>query len=659
VITASLAALAAWVVLYEVHSAAGLPNLLVFDKLFSDFVMGACGALCVARAVRNPRERAAWGCIGTGVLLWTAGDVYWSTVLAHMETIPIPSPADIGYLAFCPLVFAGLVLLVRSRVAHASRTLWVDGIAAAFAASSLSAAFALDKVLEIVGGSANEVATNLAYPLTDLILIGLVVGAIALTGWGLDRTWIALGLGAVSFWLADSLYLVQTANETYVVNGFVDPFWNAAGVAFAVAAWQQPRLARAGLQGGGRVAWLPVLFAASGLGVLIVASQSGMNVVAVTLASLSLVAVFVRLVMTHHDNVALLRASRQEALTDALTGLGNRRALTKDIESVLPVAGADPSEPHVLALFDLDGFKHYNDSFGHPAGDALLARLGQSLAGHVDGRGRAYRMGGDEFCALLPATGAAAATELARVAAAALSDHGEGFTITCSFGAVEIPREATDVQAALRLADQRMYLHKHGGRASAGRQSRDVLLRALAERTPELGDHVDATAALAGAVAARLGLAREDVEQVRHAAELHDVGKMAIPDEILHKPGPLSAVEWAFMRRHTIIGERIVNAAPALARVAPMVRSSHERWDGGGYPDGLAGDAIPLGARIVAVCDAFDAMTTDRTYRSAVHPEEALAELRRCAGAQFDPGVVDAFAAVWRQQSVTPLAEAA
>jgi diguanylate cyclase (GGDEF)-like protein len=533
----------------------------------------------------------------------------------------------------------------------------VDGIAAALAASSLSAAFALDKVLEIVGGSAEEVATNLAYPITDLILIGLVVGAIALTGWRLDRTWIAMGAGAASFWLADSLYLVETANETYVVNGAVDPFWNGAGVAFAIAAWQPARLARAGVQGGGRVAWLPVAFAVCGLGVLIVASQSGMNVVAVTLASLSLVAVFVRLVITHHDNVALLRASRQEALTDSLTGLGNRRALTKGIDAAL-VAAAGDGEPSVLALFDLDGFKHYNDSFGHLAGDALLARLGRSLSDHVAGRGRAYRMGGDEFCALLPASGSAA-SELARIAAAALSDHGDGFNITCSFGAVDIPREATDAQTALRLADQRMYLHKHGGRASAGRQSRDVLLRALAERTPELGDHVRDTAALAGAVASRLGLSREDVEQVRHAAELHDVGKMAIPDEILHKPGPLSAVEWAFMRRHTIIGERIVNAAPALSRVAPMVRSSHERWDGGGYPDGLAGDGIPLGARIVAVCDAFDAMTTDRTYRSAVHPEEALAELRRCAGAQFDPAVVDAFAAVWRQQSATPLAEAA
>ncbi|MEY2442073.1 MAG: hypothetical protein QOJ46_1499, partial [bacterium] len=539
---------------------------------------------------------------------------------------------------------------------HAPRTLWVDGITAALAASSLSAAFALDEVLGIVGGSANEVATNLAYPITDLILIGLVVGAIALTGWRLDRTWVALGIGAVSFWLADSLYLVQTAKETYVVNGFVDPFWNAAGACFAVAAWQPvARAARAG-QGTGRVAWLPVAFAACGLGVLVMASRGGLNVVAVSLASLSLVTVFVRLVLTHRDNVELLRASRNEALTDALTGLGNRRSLTADIEAAIPADGG--GAPMVLALFDLDGFKHYNDSFGHPAGDALLARLGQALALHVDGRGHAYRMGGDEFCALLPLSGGAA-SEQARVAAASLSDHGDGFEISCSFGAVEIPREATDAQSALRLADQRMYMHKHGGRASAGRQSRDVLLRALAERTPELGDHVRDTAALAGAVAARLGLAREDIEQVRHAAELHDVGKVAIPDEILHKPGPLSAAEWAFMRRHTIIGERIVNAAPALARVAPMVRSSHERWDGGGYPDGLSGDAIPLGARIVAVCDAFDAMTTDRTYRSAVAPQEALAELRRCAGAQFDPGVVEAFGAVWRQQSDVPVAQAA
>ncbi|KKL13086.1 hypothetical protein LCGC14_2529270 [marine sediment metagenome] len=129
------------------------------------------------------------------------------------------------------------------------------------------------------------------------------------------------------------------------------------------------------------------------------------------------------------------------------------------------------------------------------------------------------------------------------------------------------------------------------------------------------------------------------------AAELHDVGKMAIPDEILHKPGPLDDGEWGFVRQHTIVGGRILGAAPALLPVAKLVRSSHERYDGCGYPDAVAGEEIPLGARIVAVCDAFDAMTSDRPYRKSMSTAEALAELSSCAGSQFDPQVVEAFRA--------------
>jgi HD-GYP domain-containing protein (c-di-GMP phosphodiesterase class II) len=142
---------------------------------------------------------------------------------------------------------------------------------------------------------------------------------------------------------------------------------------------------------------------------------------------------------------------------------------------------------------------------------------------------------------------------------------------------------------------------------------------------------------------------REGVEEVRRAAELHDIGKVAIPEVILDKPGPLEPAEWWHIRRHTVVGERIVAAAPALGRVAKIVRSTHERHSGGGYPDGLAGDEIPLGARIVAVCDAFDAMTRTRSHRNAISAELALAELQACAGDQFDPAVVTAFVRTWRQ----------
>jgi HD-GYP domain-containing protein (c-di-GMP phosphodiesterase class II) len=148
---------------------------------------------------------------------------------------------------------------------------------------------------------------------------------------------------------------------------------------------------------------------------------------------------------------------------------------------------------------------------------------------------------------------------------------------------------------------------------------------------------------MALAVGRRLGLDSDELFQVARAAELHDVGKVAMPDAILQKPGPLTDVEWSFMRQHTIAGDRILSAAPALEPVAKLVRASHEHYDGNGYPDRLAGDDIPLGSRIVAVCDAFHAMTTDRPYRSAVPMTQAIAELRRCAGMQFDPDVVRAF----------------
>ena len=191
-----------------------------------------------------------------------------------------------------------------------------------------------------------------------------------------------------------------------------------------------------------------------------------------------------------------------------------------------------------------------------------------------------------------------------------------------------------------------MYAEKNGLRGSAGGQSAAVLLRVLTERHPDIGDHADSVAALTEQVGLELGMTEEDRTTLWQAASLHDIGKAAVPDAILDKPGPLDDEEWAFMRRHTLIGERILDSAPALTAAARLVRSSHEHFDGNGYPDALAGADIPLGARVIAVCDAYDAMVSDRPYRRAMPKARALQELARCAGTQFDPVVVDAFAIV-------------
>ena len=331
------------------------------------------------------------------------------------------------------------------------------------------------------------------------------------------------------------------------------------------------------------------------------------------------------------------------ATTDALTGIGNRRKLLADLEREL--AAASPARPLLLMLFDLNGFKAYNDTFGHPAGDGLLARLGAALAAAMQHRGSAYRLGGDEFC-VLAQVGQDGIDPTIAAAEAALTEHGDGFSITASYGAIVLPEESRDASEAMRLVDQRMYAQKASGRRSADRQSKDVLLRALYERNPDLAERFETAARLVGAVGQRMGLPRDEHQQLQQAAELHDIGKVAIPDAILHKPGPLDEEEWAFVRRHTLIGERIIGAAPALAQAATLVRSTHEHFDGGGYPDRLNGEQIPLGSRIIAACDAFTAMTHQRPYAPQLTTEQALAELRRCAGKQFDPQVVAVLASV-------------
>ena len=336
----------------------------------------------------------------------------------------------------------------------------------------------------------------------------------------------------------------------------------------------------------------------------------------------------------------------KDALTDVLTGLGNRRKLVEDLARELPVA--TPERPLGVLLCDLDGFKLYNDAFGHPAGDALLARLGRRLQDAIGAAGSVYRLGGDEFCvvALLEREGIDA---LAARTIEALSERGDGFDVGASYGGVVAAGELKTVEAALRAADQLLYASKSSGRRSAARQAGDALLQALHERQPELDDHLHGVGDLVTAVGERMGLAGDELDVLRQAGELYDLGKVAIPDSILSKPGPLDEKEWRFVRQHPLIGERIISAAPALAQVGKLVRASHERFDGTGYPDGRAGEEIPLGARIIAVCDAYDAMIGPRPYRLGMSEEVALAELRRCTGEQFDPAIVDVFCDVRAQ----------
>lgn len=627
-----------WIAACEAH-ALGLRWLPIGPQKWLHLVAMAIGAaLCLARAVVRPRERMAWLLIGLGVAAWAFGELYFTVVLWNDSAPPVPSPADGGYLSLPPLIFLGLILLARSRIKNLPKTIWADGITAGLAAGALSAAIVFKPVLAAVTGGDLSVATNLSYPIMDLIMLGFVAGVLAVGGWRFDRRFGVIAAGVMCFWTADTIYLIKVAHGTWVSGGPYDPGWWTIAVCCATAAWMQPR-GRATRARSAEAISVSIASALVSIGILVVGTVTQVTLPAIALAAGALLCVLLRLILTFRAHQTMLRRTTHEALTDPLTGLGNRRAFAATLGDRLD---DDDPEPLVLALFDLDGFKSYNDNFGHAAGDALLQRLAAGLQAEIGADASVYRMGGDEFCALLP--GGQDGEALVRAALGALSENGDGFSIKASLGSVRLPEETADVEEALRLADQRMYAHKsQGRRASAAHEVKHALLSALAHRDPELSDHVDDVAELAAGVAAALGCEPAQVEAVRIAAELHDIGKIAIPDAILDKPGPLTPDEWTLMRQHTIAGERIIHTSPALADVAPLIRSSHERWDGTGYPDGLAGETIPLGARIIAVCDSYHAMTSDRAYRRALSAEVAITELCACAGRQFDPAVVEAF----------------
>jgi two-component system, cell cycle response regulator len=412
-------------------------------------------------------------------------------------------------------------------------------------------------------------------------------------------------------------------------------------VVLGSAAWQPARpSAVIGLHGR-RLLVFPLAFTVAALGLLAVQVADPVHPAAYVLALLTVAGAVVRMGLTFSENVKLVDRSRHEALTDPLTGLGNRRRLLLALEDALQSASA--RAPLALLLFDLNGFKRYNDTFGHPVGDALLARLGAKLAEVAALEGQAYRLGGDEFC-VLTRLEHRTVQEVAATATAALSERGRGFDITAAHGRIMLPEEAVDSSTALTLVDERLYADKRSRQSTeVPDQMRDVLVQVMAERQPDLQAHLSEVALMSRTVGQRMGLGGEDLEILVRAAALHDVGKLAVPDAILHKTSALDAGERAIVERHCEVGERILAAAPAMGPVARLVRASHERFDGHGYPDGRKDEDIPLGARIISVCDAFHSMTSNRPYHQGVGAGEALTELGRAAGGQFDPRVVAVF----------------
>ena len=363
------------------------------------------------------------------------------------------------------------------------------------------------------------------------------------------------------------------------------------------------------------------------------------------------------------------------AATDPLTELPNHRSFHERL--LQEVALADRSgRPLSLVLLDLDHFKRINDSHGHPAGDAVVTEVARRLAACARRGEVVARVGGEEFAWLLPgadAMDAWQAAERARVEVSATPLLSYG-SLTISAGVCELS-QAGGASELHRLADGALYWAKAHGRDRCIRYSPDVveelsageraarlehqqalnavhaLARAVDAKDPYTQRHSERVADIAVRLALELGWPAERLRELREAAVLHDVGKIAVPDAILTKPGALTPEEFALVREHPVRGAEIV-AEALTAEQASWVRGHHERFDGGGYPDGAAGDAIPDGARVMALADAWDAMTSDRPYRAGLAPRRALDICRAESGAQFAPEVVEALQALWEQSAI-------
>jgi two-component system, cell cycle response regulator len=323
-----------------------------------------------------------------------------------------------------------------------------------------------------------------------------------------------------------------------------------------------------------------------------------------------------------------------ETLLDPVTGLATHDRLLVDVKREL-----DAGSEVTLYLFALDGFKDYNDAYGEQCGDALLEWLGRKLRDAVGSYGTAYRMRGGSF-ALLAVGSERFTNALCASAASALSESGDGFQISCDVGSATLPADASVPREGLELAARRATKSAGERHVRSGRRAPADAIEAL-----RLVRSRQDVSELAIAIAERLGVPEADIEDVENAVHLCDVGNVAVPRAVLSYPGKITGPEWQFILLHTLVGARLIAGPLGMEAVARLVRHSHERFDGTGYPDSLAGEAIPLGSRIVFVCSAFHDMTSDRPHHQALEPADAVAQLERGAGSQFDPAVVQAFRA--------------
>jgi diguanylate cyclase (GGDEF)-like protein len=457
------AGVAASLLVYVGHATLGLArggfgNFL--DHWLYNGLLVVAAALCAARAVLVRTDRAAWTLLAVALSCWTAGDIYWTLFIERTKNPRSPSPADGFYLAFYPIAYAALALLVRGSVSRLQRSVYLDGLIGAFAASALAVAFVMEPVLRDVGGSFAAVATNVAYPTGDVLFVVIVVGIFVLHGWRPPIAWTWIAIGFATFAAADGIYLHRVAQKSYEVGTALDSLWVVAVAVLAFAAWQPSSRSASVRFEGWRILAFPVLFMVTSIGLLVLGNFRHVSDVALGLAAATLVVVFVRVALTFEE-VSALPEARRQAETDELTGLANRRFFFNHLRSAISRAERRSRSLAVL-MIDLDRFKELNDTLGHYAGDLLLKQLGPRLKELVRGHESLARLGGDEFALLLP--DAQAAEQVARRIRRVLDEpfviNDITVQIEASTGIALYPDHASDADGLLQRADVAMYQAK-------------------------------------------------------------------------------------------------------------------------------------------------------------------------------------------------------
>jgi diguanylate cyclase (GGDEF)-like protein len=575
-----------------------------------------------------------------------------------------------------PVFAAGTVVFVAAatgfaRETHSTETL--VGLLALLAASMLAERYPVP----VDGADAGGVSLLYVFVVATTILFGweagvllAVVGTLSQVG---RRPLVRVAYNAAVFGCAAALAglsigWIDTATVAGVLGAvgiaaLVDYWLNLVLITLVVAVNSQRSFVSLAIANA-RATIIPFALMASATLMLIVLWQRS------AVLSAALVGPLIAISLYQRSAHRALRAMRL-ALTDPLTGLGNHRHFHDRLQREL-VAAEARREPLSVCLVDLDDFKEINDQHGHPVGDSVLAEV----AARLRQGGEAFRLGGDEFAVLLPGNDeesaiATAQSIVQRLRTLKIDQVGR---ITASAGVTTLAAHGVGGDDLVRLADSALYWAKEHGKnradayrpaaaelaelMPAGRAARfsaaEQLARTVGERGVLDGRHSERVADLAARIAGRLGLPAEQVELARTAGALHELGKLAVPDEILAKSGPLTEAERHAVERCPQIGSRMLASLDA-GPLADCVLHHHERWDGRGYPRGLSGEAIPPAARIVFVADAFDAMTTDRAYRRKLGVPAAVAELERCSGTQFDPAAV---AALVDEVAPAPLAVA-